>query len=346
MDTCDNYSIVNIYNEYMKTDSIIKYINKLSITKKNKQELLNALERLLISTSQQYMDINIDNGIIYKINDNFDELFSKFIYETSDEKSILNNEQLEDIRNIIISDIDEMSDENYSDDEEANLIYNILTYKNFKVVLNDKDRYLLRMSNNDIDNLIKTKMLYKTILSRGNQWSLPQDFYDYMYEMYNAKNEAFASPFNSKLIKKKNTKFCSLFECVDYKYSSIGDFFKVNMLEHSGTWIINPPFIEKIMENVIIKLLESLKSATIEDRKLLCVYVMPAWYDTSAYNLLTNEESEMNKFILDSIVLNRGRYYYENEKNKSIKANFDSLMFVIGVNVNKFEYEEILNYYL
>ena len=66
----------------------------------------------------------------------------------------------------------------------------------------------IRVSEKDI---VLMRLRYQTILERGSTWAIPLQVYDYLYDHYDLQYEGFASPMNSRLLGRPNTKFCSIF---------------------------------------------------------------------------------------------------------------------------------------
>lgn len=163
---------------------------------------------------------------------------------------------------------------------------------------------------------------YESHLIGSQQWSIPQKQYDYLHKKYNAQYEAFASPLNSRLMGKG--KFCSMFYDTDKKFGSLGDFFKVDMIQGDYTcWVLNPPFIESFMVLSFKKQFESIKKAKKQGKDLVIFGIMPAWKDSEAYKML--EKYKDLKFIE---TLEKNTYFYEGVK--PITANFSSIAYVLS----------------
>ena len=194
-----------------------------------------------------------------------------------------------------------------------------IEYKDFKVCISqEKSKLFKRYNSRDV---VKCALRYGILMSRGQQWSIPQKQYDYLYNNYSVRYEGFASPFNSKLIGKRDAKFCSLFKDTDKVFGSMGSFFDVE-LNKNQAWAINPPFIESIMINTSKKILKMLKSRY----DVFVFYILPAWNDSSSIQMI-----KRSKYLKHIKVLRKNTYFYESEiLRKKIKAKFNSVLFILS----------------
>jgi len=259
---------------------------------KRKYELVNCLERFLISV---YNNLNItdlinklSSELVEKniISKDYIDFYKKEVFKFIDNiKSITENKEID------IKEINEIKNMN-----------NIIKYEEFSYDLNilEPERINFLLSK-PIKNVLIMLLRYDSCLSAGQQWSCPQYFFNDIYNKYNVRYEGFASPLNTRLIfSGKDTKFCSLFLDTDRIFGSIGNFFT----SKNGTnenWLVNPPFVEKLLEEASLTSIEKSKTGTV-------IFIMPNWTDSNAY-----------------------------KKGKDlIKANFASMIFVLSNNNTDF----------
>lgn len=173
-------------------------------------------------------------------------------------------------------------------------------------------------------HLIATALRYASLISGGQQWSVPANTYQLLVTKYGVTLEAFASPFNSQMIRLKaelnnpNLEFCSLFPELDQPYGSIGNFFDVdvNRLIRCNS-VINPPFIEQILNQVVEKCLATCDLANKEKKGTRMFVVVPMWTDARFYQNLDQSPCLETKLIHEA-----KKYFYENpnDLNKHIPA--------------------------
>lgn len=166
----------------------------------------------------------------------------------------------------------------------------------------------------DKTDIASAVLRYKALIMEGQQWSVPQSTYSHFINKFRIDLEGFASPFNTQIGKKGH--FCSMFE-EDRVFGSIGNFFDVDLTLYRS--IINPPFIESLIEKVVEKIRTSLNAP------LMCV-VVPSWLDAKFYIDLTDLANKNNGKIF---VLRAGKHHYEHG-NKRITAKFSSTWFCFG----------------
>jgi len=194
-----------------------------------------------------------------------------------------------------------------------------IKYGKYTLSLNP-ERYEILINMGTIEQIMNVALKYAALLPNSQQWAVPymeyKEHVDNGYEI-----EGFASPFNSQIIRiDPQLKYCSLFE-EDKTFGSLGRFFDMDEEFNGKKIIVNPPFIEDILQKAAEKCIELL-------RKYPCSFMFygPRWYDAKFYALL--EESE---FKIKTKKLYKFEYYYEDLfKNKMIKANFNSIIFEIS----------------
>jgi hypothetical protein len=175
------------------------------------------------------------------------------------------------------------------------------------------DRAIRNGSKTPFENLIITVLRYEALVQRGQQWNIPYKWYKVLYEKYNVRLEGFASPLNSQLImldysyNRNESKFCSLFYDTDRIFGSIGSVFKLK-LDKPTCMTLNPPYVPKLMEQMVIKIQELLNN-----NQVLIFTGLPNWFDAPYYADLCKTKHLINKKILL-----QGDIYYENSHDKEV----------------------------
>jgi len=287
---------------------------------KNEYELINCLERFLLSiynvrqnredSKKREEEKNIINKLISEIKekklikdlDQYKKYIIDHIREIKGEILIKNDhETLPDIKKEIIL-------------KNNTISYGLFSY-DFNQLEPERTKYLL---NQGKENVLIMLLKYSSMLSAGQQWSAPQSFFDYIYSNYEVKYEGFASPLNSRLMLKPGAKFCSLFSEVDNIFGSIGNFFDVDEYNDEGkNWLVNPPFIESILEQASLKSIKLAKNG-------LVIFIMPNWTNSKCYQNLSR-----SNMLIYKEYLHPNTYFYQKGK-ELIKANFASMIFVLN----------------
>ena len=167
---------------------------------------------------------------------------------------------------------------------------------------------------------VAAALRYAALMPAGQQWGIPQAHIDFLYNEWSVRNEAFASPFNSRLVGKPGASFCSIFE-EDKVFGSIGDFFAQTTL--SGNWVVNPPFVDELLVRAVQKCLKALEHNA--DRVQTIFFIMPAWQDSQAYELL-----HKSQYTAAELFLKPGTYYYESPNGKRINTRAGSIYFALS----------------
>ena len=265
----------------------------------NNYELNNIIERYLIS---------VHNNIPESYEKMCSELVEKNLYKYIDPKNLIFDKNIPNIK----YDLKSLK-------KDKNFIY----FEDFKYKITDRIEYLI-----EISSLIDTCICclkYTSLNSGSQQWGVPFNTADFLYNL-NFINEGFASPINSRIIEKNIYNFCSLFYNTDKIYGSIGSFFDVNFDNYNGNWSINPPMIEKLTEEMAIKIIDSLDK---NENKTIFVS-MANWRDSTAYQLLLN-----SKYMFHYTVLPPGiAYYNDSEKNVIAIKTYSAVYFLLGKKIN------------
>jgi len=98
-------------------------------------------------------------------------------------------------------------------------------------------------------HVLTSALRYASVYARTRHIGPPQCVYD-DFHRWGVRNEGFASPFNSRLIDRPESGFCSAFPDVDRPLGARGSFFDIDPADHPGAWSLDPPFIPEIMQRV------------------------------------------------------------------------------------------------
>jgi hypothetical protein len=149
-----------------------------------------------------------------------------------------------------------------------------IKYKNIKVILDNRLRLLLKLSDEKI--VLRCIFRYLSLGISGNHCALPTNVYNFMYDNFNVKAEGYSSPFNSKLMAKEGTIFCTLFEDTDKYFGSVGPFNHKKIIANQNVnWTVNPPYVASvlnIMYDEVMKAFEQIKR-----KDFLLIILIPKW---------------------------------------------------------------------
>jgi hypothetical protein len=91
---------------------------------------------------------------------------------------------------------------------------------------------------------------YATIYAKTRHIGPPQVVYDDFYD-WGVRHEGFASPFNARLLGKKDAWFYSAFVDTDRVFGSRGSFFDSADPSVGGAWCVDPPFLDATLDRVV-----------------------------------------------------------------------------------------------
>jgi hypothetical protein len=218
-----------------------------------------------------------------------------------------------------------------------------LTYRQFTITLPASE--ITKLKRYPSKPMMAMVMRYSAIIIKSQQWAVPSKLVNILYNKYNVRFEAFASPLNNGFGCKKNAEYCSLF-LSDKKFGSIGSIFDINManpINHvrlkSVGWLIHPPYIEDIMLKAYKHMMNGFETAVLQGITLFCVFVIPYNPDSNIYKLIRRSH-----YPFSEIVMNRHTHYYENH-GRYINSSFDTVMFIFDQSDNKeiSQYSDIIN---
>jgi hypothetical protein len=210
-----------------------------------------------------------------------------------------------------------------------------LTYQSIKYVLKDTHYYKLstyyhsmRVDKKSIagDNalhLTMWKMMNNYYLLDGHsyQWAIPHRILKMLRENLNVQTELFASPLNAYY-----RRYYSLFE-IDKEFGALGNFFEAPDTDfQTGVFQVNPPFIDRIFQATVDKIITLLTSAQTNNRKLMFIFFMPNWLDSLAYSAIKKSDFCHTEIILGT----NEHYYYSYRDNRHINAQFSTHILVLA----------------
>ena len=170
---------------------------------------------------------------------------------------------------------------------------------------------------------VAVALRYAALAPGGQQWGLPRAHVRFLYDEFGVRNEAFASPINSRLLGLPGARFCSLFPDTDGVFGSIGDFFAADMAAHPGNWVVNPPFVEELLERAARKCIAAVAAARAAGRALTVFFVAPDWRDAEFHRLLAVAAAA-------SLRLEPRRYFYESPAGDRIPTRAASAYFALS----------------
>ncbi|CAH6418918.1 Phosphorylated CTD interacting factor 1 WW domain-containing protein [uncultured virus] len=173
--------------------------------------------------------------------------------------------------------------------------------------------------------VVRAAMRYASIINGGQQWGLTQAHADDLYKDFDVRNESFASPFNSRFVGKEDARFGSLFYDTDAVFGSMGNFFKIDLLDYPGAWQVNPPFIESLLAAATEKVLAALASAEKKGQALHIFFLTPAWLTAKYYLALVG-----SKYMLIQTKLRKGHYHFELPNGSRFVARIDCGYFFLS----------------
>lgn len=270
------------YNQYTTSVAVLQRVLKLANKDEKKEyEARNCLERWIMSR------LNEDAaGVIYSTV-RMPVVDDKFIQELIDKKLVKDKKEGE---NVLLDINDTIKQSTSHQEKTAQLVPKCdakkIAFGSFGIPTIPRMRkFIGTVSCRDI---VRAALRYKSLQEGGQHWGLTQEHADDLYNNFGVRNEAFASPFNSRFAGKPNATFCSLFLDTDSPFGSIGDFFGVSSEKwQSGNWEVNPPFVEDVLLKAVDKVLEETKKAKEKRVNIRAFVLTPAWEDSKFFKKLT-----------------------------------------------------------
>ena len=167
-----------------------------------------------------------------------------------------------------------------------------------------------------LTHILMAGLQYNAIYSETRHIGPPQCVYDDFYN-WGIRNEGFASPFNARLLGKKDAHFFSAFPHTDSVFGSNGSFFMSDWKEHSGAWCVDPPFLTKTLTRV-----DHIVSRWRKEGSPPILYIGP-----SSYKMQTPFDEEIRLY--------KDIHYYE---------GLDGLLHVLPVDVSIWRFGDIVGF--
>lgn len=328
------------YDDYKLTEQLAAIISRAT---KRPYDALNALERWLLVNAEddpnnifgRKVDIGTDleTGAPVTVGSNM-ENNNKFITEL--------NEAIKQPANIgrqLFRQLQEAI-EKYSPQTPSldvpKFEPNKVSYRDFTLFLPKERLSIFRQRGTDWQ-IIAMILRYASLLSKGQQWAIPQEIYAKSVATLNVTVEGFASPLNSQLLilslnSTSPLAFCSLFPDLDRPFGSRGSFFDVNLV--NLITVVNPPFIESVLARAAKYCLSQMEKS----EGTGFIFYGPEWVDALYYDILTK-----SKYYKGHTVLLANKHYYM-QGGQKILARFNSVVIAIG-NIDNKQLKDILNYY-
>jgi len=302
---------------------------------KDRYEAENIFERWLLTSCNLF---GIDN-MFKKIDDaTTDKMMNELVDKRLTAKWSIKNKRKE-FCNLVVS---------FNPDNTTNQIdletddRNNFNYKRFKSTIStDNINYYTSLVNEEkcsSDQVTTMLLRYASMHGRGNQWSISKKTYDLLYE-FGFKNEAFASPINSKLMGRDETNFCSLFKDTDEVFGSIGNFFEVDLSKYTEAWVVNPPFVESILTQTahhILNYVSKHESTGDNGNEGLFLMIVPSWTDMKIYIELSN-----SKYVPVSFRLDKKSFLFEQPNGEPVPGG-DSTVFLISSTLKKDDVADLM----
>lgn len=208
-------------------------------------------------------------------------------------------------------------------------------------------------------SVLRMVLRYSTLVNGGQQWAVPKEVFNCLYKKCKFLYEGFASPLNSGFSDLRAGKFCSLFLDTDKPFGSMGSFFdnylefpnnghqkfgiykintvgggvsrntrnkrkggNVSLNNHVG-WVVNPPFVEAIMDRASEHIVKSLNNANTINLPMTVAYVLPSWEDNKGY--ATALKSKWCRHITR---FDKKSHFYEHQ-GKKIVIGAKTTMFIL-----------------
>jgi len=164
---------------------------------------------------------------------------------------------------------------------------------------------------------------YMSMLAGAHHWSVPEVVFARMWDE-GVRNEAFASPMNSRVLGRKGGHFFSPFIDVDAPFGSLGDVFKAppeKLRRLKGGWEINPPFLSDVLRRAAAVAVELAKT---KDVLFITRRADPGWRSPYA---------ALEEVAVATIVLPAGAHAYQVEGPQGVDlraATFDTHLLYAG----------------
>ena len=169
----------------------------------------------------------------------------------------------------------------------------------------------------------------------SQQWSIGDNLYEDISDIFNISFEMFASPLNFNM-----NMFCSIFYDTDHIFGSIGSFYNLDIEKLLNQNIkgvfFNPPYLPLLMNNCTIKCLHILDKMNKLGVDFTIVSFLPNWNDAEYIKNFSG-----SKYTVESRIVNKCNYIlHEKDKGKLINGTFDLLVIVLNSLKSSWNYQK------
>lgn len=187
---------------------------------------------------------------------------------------------------------------------------------------------------------------YKSCGGHNNHCSVPPE----VIKFTRAKTELFGSPFNTCL-----EQYCSPFYDIECHFGSLGSFF--NFEFQTGTYIMNPPYDEVLMDRAVDRILHVLSGSDKSGgsgKEITIIVVFPLWDRTSQIehrgthydkDFAAYEKLKSSKFLTSAQVLNHNTHKFYDYFVADYTPVADAHLMVLSNTIYQLTAVEIANYW-
>ena len=205
--------------------------------------------------------------------------------------------------------------------------YFIIKYRDYIKIISI-NRYYKLIKNYDKPypyDIIRMLLRYSIFDMSSQQWSIGDNLYEDISEIFNITFEMFASPLNFNM-----NMFCSIFYDTDHIFGSVGSFYKLNLDKFLNQNIkgvfFNPPYLPVLMKkctNQCLTILNDMNKLKID---FTIVSFLPNWDDADYIKKFIG-----SKYTVAYKIVNKGNYIlHEKDKGKLINGTFDLLVIFLN----------------
>jgi len=148
---------------------------------------------------------------------------------------------------------------------------------------------------------------YATLDGEGYQGTMNKSLMHKLQSCVSTHTECFASPLN---VDANTPSFYSAFPVVDRPFGSKGSFFAQDLHTFpSGSYEVNPPFIEELMYAMVLNVTCAIRNSDQNTPLRFCIFV-PQWDDTPCVEYMKTLEQQRPSILYASYLLNKEHYSY------------------------------------
>lgn len=329
-----NVDLARGLQEQQTTRALVEYLRSaVNQSLKDSKKAEKALERWLLSMANDKVKPLVSWSPIYKLSALDSEVNQQFIRE------LVNDKLVSDISGAqeVVKRLQDLIRTSLSNDPPTAVglsLESLKTISQTSFLNPNRERIILLTRLGGEHAVIKLILRYDSLIVGGQQWSLPRAHFKYLYDEFGVRNEAFASPLNSKMLDFKDGSFYSLFPDTDTVFGSKGNFFDHQLATpgnpslmgamSGAAWEVNPPFMESSLTQAARKVLNGLQEAKDNNSMLSFFFASPAWTDAEFYRLLST--SPFKRF---ETRLEKGKHFYELPSGEMLTAKADSFYFIL-----------------